>query len=94
MLKNLTIKARLIFVVGFLSLLLALFGAVGLFSQQKSNADLQSLYEDHLVGLAQLEQVIATVNAGRYGISSAIVGDSGEIDKNMVDLQKTLKQGD
>src|SRR5450830_297021 len=94
MLKNLTIKARLIFVVSFLSLLLALFGAVGLFSQQKSNADLQSLYEDHLVGLAQLEQVIASVNAGRYGISSAIVGDSGEIDKSMTELQKTLKQGD
>jgi len=94
MLNNLTIKARLIFVVSFLSLLLALFGAVGLFSQQKSNADLQSLYEDRLVGLAQLQQVIATVNAGRYGISSAIVGDSGEIDKNMEALKKTLKQGD
>ena len=30
MLKNLSIKARLIFVVSFLSVLLALFGMVGL----------------------------------------------------------------
>ncbi|MBB3212727.1 methyl-accepting chemotaxis protein-1 (serine sensor receptor) [Herbaspirillum sp. Sphag1AN] len=94
MLNNLSIKARLIFVVGFLSLLLAIFGAVGLLSQKRANADLQSMYEDRLVALAQLQQVIAGINTGRYAVSSAMVGDSGDIDKTVADLNKTMKQGD
>ena len=94
MLKNLSIKARLIFVVSFLSVLLALFGIVGLVSLQKTNADLKSLYEDRVVALIQLGQVTDAVDAGRYTISSAIVGDSGEIDKNMDNLEKVLKEGD
>jgi len=94
MLNNLSIKARLIFVVGFLSLLLAIFGAVGLLSQKRANADLQSMYEDRLVALAQLQQVIAGINTGRYAVSSAMVGDSGDIDKTVADLTKTMKQGD
>ena len=94
MLKNLSIKARLIFVVSFLSVLLALFGMVGLISLQKTNIDLKSLYEDRVVSLIQLGQVTDAVDAGRYTISSAIVGDSGEIDKNMDNLDKVLKEGD
>ena len=94
MLNNLSIKARLIFVVGFLSLLLAIFGAVGLLSQKRANADLQSMYEDRLVALAQLQQVIAGINTGRYAVSSAMVGDSGDIDKTVAELNKTMKQGD
>jgi methyl-accepting chemotaxis protein-1 (serine sensor receptor) len=94
MLKNLSIKARLIFVVSFLSVLLAIFGMVGLISLQKTNTDLKSLYEDRVIALIQLGQVTDAVDAGRYTISTAIVGDSGEIDKNMDNLEKVLKEGD
>lgn len=48
MFKNLSIKARLIFVIGFLSVLLAAMGLVGLNSLQTTNNDLKSLYEDRL----------------------------------------------
>ena len=94
MLKNLSIKARLIFVVSFLSVLLAIFGMVGLVSLQKTNTDLKSLYEDRVVSLIQLGQVTDAIDAGRYTISTAIVGDSGEIDKGMDNLEKALKEGD
>src|SRR5450830_1577067 len=94
MLKNLSIKARLIFVVSFLSVLLAIFGMVGLVSLQKTNTDLKSLYEDRVIALIQLGQVTDAVDAGRYTISTAIVGDSGEIDKSMDNLEKVLKEGD
>ncbi|WP_034295995.1 methyl-accepting chemotaxis protein [Herbaspirillum sp. RV1423] len=94
MFKNLSIKARLIFVVSFLSVLLALFGIVGIVSLQQTNTAMQSLYEDRLVALGQLLQVTDAVNAGRYTISSAIVGDSGEIDKSMDNLVKKLADGE
>ncbi len=94
MFKNFSIKARLIFVVSFLSVLLALFGAVGLTSLQQTNTALKSLYEDRVVALGQLAQVTTAVESGRYAISTAIVGDSGEIDKNMDALEKTLQDGE
>ncbi|MCW5296982.1 HAMP domain-containing protein [Herbaspirillum lusitanum] len=94
MFKNFSIKARLVFVVSFLSLLLALFGAVGLTSLQQTNSALKSLYEDRVVALGQLAQVTTAVESGRYAISTAIVGDSGEIDKNMDALEKTLQDGE
>src|SRR5450830_203204 len=94
MLNNLSIKARLIFVVSFLSVLLAIFGAVGLISLQKTNADIKSLYDDRVIALIQLGQTKTAVDAGRYAISTSIVGDSGEIDKNMDLLDKTLKDGE
>ncbi|AKZ61546.1 chemotaxis protein [Herbaspirillum hiltneri N3] len=94
MFKNFSIKARLIFVVSFLSVLLALFGAVGLTSLQQTNTALKSLYEDRVIALGQLGQVATSVETGRYAISTAIVGDSGEIDKNMDALEKILKDGD
>ena len=93
MFKNFSIKARLIFVVSFLSLLLALFGAVGLTSLQQTNSALKSLYEDRVVALGQLAQVTTAVESGRYAIATAIVGDSGEIDKSMDALEKTLQEG-
>jgi methyl-accepting chemotaxis protein-1 (serine sensor receptor) len=94
MFKNFSIKARLIFVVSFLSLLLALFGAVGLTSLQQTNSALKSLYEDRVIALGQLAQVTTAVESGRYAISTAIVGDSGEIDKSMDALEKTLQDGE
>jgi nitrogen fixation/metabolism regulation signal transduction histidine kinase len=94
MFKNFSIKARLIFVVSFLSVLLALFGAVGLTSLQQTNAALKSLYEDRVIALGQLGEVATAVEMGRYAISTAIVGDSGEIDKSMDALEKTLQDGE
>ncbi len=94
MFSKLTIKARLIFVIGFLAVLLVVSGVVGLLSLKSTNAQMRSLYEDRMAALAQLETVGGAIDAGRYGISTAIVGDSGEIDKGMDKLEKTIKDSD
>ncbi|OWY27968.1 methyl-accepting chemotaxis protein [Herbaspirillum robiniae] len=94
MFSKLTIKARLIFVIGFLAVLLVASGVLGLVSLNSTNAQMRSLYEDRLVALSQLEEVAAGLDTGRYGISTAIVGDSGEIDKGMDKLEKTVKDSD
>lgn len=59
MLKNLTIKSRLILVVGFLCLISAVTGGVGIFNQGATNASVKTLYEDRVVPLGQLKTVLA-----------------------------------
>ncbi|WDZ95457.1 methyl-accepting chemotaxis protein [Herbaspirillum sp. WKF16] len=94
MFSKLTIKARLIFVIGFLAILLVASGALGLASLKSTNTQMRSLYEDRLVALSQLEDVSAGLDTGRYGISTAIVGDSGDIDKGMEQLEASIKKSD
>ena len=94
MFKNLSIKARLIFVIGFLSVLLAAMGLVGLNSLQTTNNDLKSLYEDRLIALTQLGQVSDAVSEGRSGIAHAIVADPNKLDANLDALQAKLKAGE
>ncbi|MFL9926634.1 methyl-accepting chemotaxis protein [Herbaspirillum lusitanum] len=94
MLKNLSIKIRLIFVIGFLAVLLVASGLLGLNGLRLTNDAMRSMYEDRLVVLTQLAQISAAVDNGRYGIATAIVGDSGEIDANMNKLEQAFKDSD
>ncbi len=54
MLNNTMIKSRLIFVIGFLSLLMTSIGILGLTSLATVNQSLRTVYEDRLVALGQL----------------------------------------
>ena len=57
MLKNLTIKARLIFVISFLSVLAVVIGFLGLRGMSVANEGLRTVYEDRLVPAGQLGEV-------------------------------------
>ncbi|UWE15682.1 methyl-accepting chemotaxis protein [Herbaspirillum huttiense] len=94
MFSKLTIRARLIFVIGFLALLLVGSGVLGLVGLRSTNAQMRSLYEDRLVAFSQLERMSAALDAARNGISTSIVGDSGDIDANMDRIEKAIKAND
>ena len=55
--KNLTIKARLIGAMAFLSLLLAGIGLAGLNSLSSTNASLRTVYDDRLVAMGMLHKI-------------------------------------
>jgi methyl-accepting chemotaxis protein len=57
MLKNLTIKSRLIFVISFLSVLAVAIGFLGLRGMSVANEGLRTVYEDRLVPAGQLGEV-------------------------------------
>jgi methyl-accepting chemotaxis protein len=57
MLKNLTIKSRLIFVISFLSVLAVVIGFLGLRGMSVANEGLRTVYEDRLVPAGQLGEV-------------------------------------
>jgi len=54
MFKNLSIKARLIFILAFLSALLLMVGIIGLSGMSKTEAGLKTVYEDRTVPLMDL----------------------------------------
>ncbi|QBP77243.1 methyl-accepting chemotaxis protein [Herbaspirillum huttiense] len=94
MFSKLTIRARLIFVISFLALMLVGSGVLGLVGLRSTNAQMRSLYEDRLVAFSQLERMSAALDAARNGISTSIVGDSGDIDANMDRIEKAIKAND
>jgi methyl-accepting chemotaxis protein len=55
--KNMTIKLRLGFVIGFLSLLLVAIGFVGLYGTADSNRGMNSIYQDRLLPAMQLSEI-------------------------------------
>ncbi|MDR9467679.1 methyl-accepting chemotaxis protein [Marinospirillum sp.] len=57
MLRKITVKARLIFVIGFLSLLLGVIGFVGLQGMQHSNSALETVMLDRLIPSQQLADI-------------------------------------
>ncbi len=58
MFNNLSIKSRLVFVIGFLSVLLIGIGSLGLYGIHQSNAGLKTIYEDRLVPAVQLGSIL------------------------------------
>ncbi|MFC0349977.1 MCP four helix bundle domain-containing protein [Undibacterium danionis] len=89
MLKNTMIKSRLIFVIGFLSLLMILIGALGLSSLVTVNEALRTVYEDRLIAVGQLDSVIRGINRNQLNIAKAISGDPTNIPKLLEEVEKT-----
>lgn len=95
MLKNTMIKSRLIFVIGFLSLLMILIGGLGLTSLAGVNESLRTVYEDRLIATGQLDSVIRGINRNQLAIASALTEEPAkiesimaEVDKNKADITK------
>ncbi len=74
MLNNLTIKARLIFLTGFLGVQLIVGAVVGLVSLGVANDEMKSMYDDRLVPLGQLDGIIRLLNGNQLSVAKAIIG--------------------
>jgi methyl-accepting chemotaxis protein-1 (serine sensor receptor) len=71
MLRNLSIRARLIFVLALLSLQLVAIGIYGLSGMAQVNASLKTVYDDRLVALGQLDQVARSLVRAQLQIALA-----------------------
>jgi methyl-accepting chemotaxis protein len=97
MFKNLTIKSRLIFIIGFMSILLLSIGLLGLYGISKSNEGLRSVYEDRTVALGQVGDIEALLLTNRLRIAVSLVTPTPEvirdntavIEKNIEEITKT-----
>ena len=101
MLNNLSIKSRLVFVIGFLSALLVGIGVMGLASLNATNQSLKTVYEDRLVGLGYLEKISALININQILVAESVAGqlsafpeDLSVVDKRVVELKKGIAEID
>ncbi|MBU1225090.1 MAG: MCP four helix bundle domain-containing protein [Gammaproteobacteria bacterium] len=99
MLKNLTIKSRLIFVIAFLSVLLVGIGILGMASLNVTNASLKRVYEDRVIALGQLERVSALINRNQILVGESVSGqlsafpeDVAVVDKNVAEIRRLMEE--
>ncbi|WP_082552004.1 methyl-accepting chemotaxis protein [Massilia sp. Root351] len=75
--KNLTIKARLIAAIAFLTVLLAAIGFAGLNSLSRTNASLQTVYDDRLVAMGMLNQIGTGLLYQQIALGNAVDAQDG-----------------
>jgi methyl-accepting chemotaxis protein len=90
--KNLSIKARLIFIMAFLSLLLLGMGILGLSGMSKANEGLRTVYEDRTVTMGQLTTVLQNLLNNRLEIANTIIEPTDEnIQKRMTAIDSNIE---
>ena len=68
MFKNISIKARLIFVLGLLAVLLMINGGFGLYGLNKTNASLQKVYEQDAANVIRLSAIERKILKNRIAL--------------------------
>ncbi len=91
MFNNLTIKWRLIFVIGFLSVQLIVGALVGIISLGFANDTTQTIYEDRLVAMGQLDKVVRLLNIDQLAIAKAITGDPALVSQKMDEVEANIQ---
>jgi methyl-accepting chemotaxis protein-1 (serine sensor receptor) len=87
MLQNLSIKSSLYFVLAILLLLLSAVGVAGLYGLNSVNQSLKTVYDDRLVSMGQLDQVIRLINRNQLAVAKAISGDPAKIKEAMDSIE-------
>ncbi len=72
MFKHLSIKARLIFVIAFLAAELVVGAVVGIVNLGMANGELKNLYDNRLVALGQLSQVMQLITTNQMNVAKAV----------------------
>ena len=102
-LNNMSIRARLISVLGFMSLLLIVCGGVGLYGLHNSNEGLRTVYEDRVVPLQQLTSIDQMILRSRVALAAPIMRPDdnpqrtreeirtrvSEVERNMGEIERT-----
>lgn len=93
MLNNLTIKARLILVVGFLSVLAITLGVFGLNGMKKANEGLLTVYADRTIPMGQLAEIKANLLNNRLAIVNSMIFKE-DVKKNIDLIRQNIVEND
>lgn len=92
MLRNLSIKSRLIFVVGFLSLMCISGAVVGLSSLYTANETLRITYKHRLVPIAGIDQVVRLIDRNQLAVAQALTDSPEGITREMDGVEKRVQE--
>jgi methyl-accepting chemotaxis protein len=90
MLRNLTIKSRLIFVVGFLSLMCISGAVVGLSSLYIANEGLHINYEHRLLPMGKLDRIVRLIDRNQIAIAQSLTDEPAAIVREMDGVDKRI----
>ena len=90
MLKNLTIKSRLIVTFFFIAVTLLGIESVSLFGMSKARDSLKTVYEDRIIALDQLTDIESLILQNRIAITASLLetATADEISINVAKLEK------
>jgi len=88
MLKNITIKTRLIFVIALLGFELIVGATVGIISLGQANAGMQSMYANQLVCLGQLDKVVRSMNLNQLALARALTVEPAKVPALLADIER------
>jgi methyl-accepting chemotaxis protein-1 (serine sensor receptor) len=94
MFNNISIKARLIAVIGILLAAMLALGAGGLFSLGQVNAAMETVYNDRLVAMGQLDRVVRLLNRHQLVLAKAVSADPAVVPAQLDALEKDIVEGD
>ena len=95
MMNNMTIKTRLAFVIGMLSILLVSIGVLGLYGINQSNTGLKSVYEDRTVTAVQLGKILDVWYQVRKNAEDAVESKNIELSKKLAEeVNRLVKQNE
>ncbi|MBC3873242.1 methyl-accepting chemotaxis protein [Undibacterium flavidum] len=92
MLRNLTIRAKLIASLVILSLVAFLIGVGGFLALSSSNNSIKTIYDDRLIALTQLDEVIGLIQRNQIAISRAAVETPDQVTKSLQEIEANRNQ--
>ena len=92
--KNLTIRGRLIFAVGFLSLLLMTMGSTALLGFKKNNDTFRTVYDNRLVALGQLDDVVRSILRNQIELNVASYAAPSRLAMHLQAIRDNMKLAD
>ncbi len=91
--KNFTVKSRLTFLIGFLSLLMMVIGGIGLRGMSKTNEGLRSVYKDRTVTMGLMFNISELQRENLMLIATALVNPNSEvIEQNASELDQNIAE--
>jgi methyl-accepting chemotaxis protein len=91
--KNLSLKTRLINVIGMLIVLMILIGGMGLHGMLNATKGLRSVYEDHTVTMAQIATIQKLLMTNRVRITTALSTPTAEVIKdNTAEVEQNISE--
>ena len=88
LLNKISIKTRLVLLITLLGMELVVGAAVGLLGLAQANGELRSLYQDRLVALGQLDQVVRRLNRNQLDVFEALTAEPARLPALLDDIER------
>lgn len=88
MLRDLTIRAKLIASLAILTVVACLIAGGGFIALSSSNNSIKTIYDDRLIALSQLDEVIRLIQSDKIAVSRAALESPEQINKSLAEIDE------